>query len=209
MRIGVDLEIPDFAVFHALLVEFAVFGFQVGLVFGRERQAQLRQIDFEGFKLRLKQIEVVERQATATVDQFASRHQDRGKLTVLERAPVVRSQGAAATQERIRVAANYALHFVVRHFHLLDVAHDGVLRVERVQHDVLRHVLAGHDADRIGVVVDEHFRLDPGFGQVQGVVLHEGAQVFRFVQEVVLLDGLLFNDVSPYFFVDRHIVLNL
>ena len=209
MRGAEDLEIADRPVAHVLLVQLAVLGLQVGFVLRSEDQAQLRHVDLHCLELRLEQIEVVEGQATATVDQFTSRHQDGRELAILQRAPVVGSQCPTLAREGVHMTARHTQHLVVGGLHLLDVAYHGVLRVEGVQQDVLRHVLALYDTDRIGVVVDEYLRLDTCLGQVQRVVVDQGAEVFGFVQEVTLLDGLLFDDVSPKFFFDRHICLIL
>ena len=174
-----------------------------------EDQAQLRHVDLHCLELRFEQVEVVEGQATATVDGFAGRHQDGRELTVLQRTPVVGGHCPALAREGVHMTARHTLHLVVGGLHLLDVAHDGVLRVEGMQQDVLRHILALHDTDRISVVVDEYLRLDTCLGQVQRVVVDQGTEVFGFVQEVTLLNGLLFDDVNPQFFFNRHICLIL
>ena len=100
---------------------------------------------------------------------------------------------------------DYGGQLVVSRLHLLDVSDDGVLRVESVQRKFQRRIRTLGHRYRESSVVDQHFRVDAGFRQVDFVVIDESAHIYRAGQERGVGNESLHDLVDPQLLFNSHI----
>ena len=108
--------------------------------------------------------------------------------------------------QRIPVSTDDAFHLLVCALLLLDVAHNGIFRIERVQRKFERGIRPLCGGNREIRVVYQDFRVHPRLGQVDFVVIHELGHIDRARKEGCGGDKALLQHRYPILFFNRHTV---